>query len=159
MEEYYRVELYDKRKGCTRGGFVAAALAMIHTKLGVSPDIPDEQRIELIANSTDPDVKYLDGLMRVLLGEIDPPEEYVVDKLNRFCLFTPKDFGNKEIFFESLSGYVDSYLPHCKLVYCIISLSPDEILYKDEHQVVVSKEVYEEHQPTTYYEFDDDDTY
>lgn len=43
MEEYYRVELYDRRKGSTRGGFVAAALAIIHTKLGVSPDIPDEQ--------------------------------------------------------------------------------------------------------------------
>lgn len=159
MEEYYRVELYDATNGSTRGGFVATMMAMIAIKLGVRPDIPDEQIIELIANSTDPDVKYLDGLMRVLLGEIDPPEEYVVDKLNRFCLFTPKDFVNKEIFFESLSGYVDSYLPHCKLVYCIISLSPDEILYKDEHQVVVSKEIYEEHQPTTYYKFDDDETY
>lgn len=157
MEEYYRVELYDATKDSTRGGFVAAMLAMIAIKLGVRPDIPEEQIIELIANSTDPDVKYLDGLMRVLLGEIDPPEEYVVDKLNRFCLFTPKDFGNKEIFFESLSGYVDSYLPHCKLVYCIISLSPDEILYKDEHQVVVSKAVYEKHQPTTYYKFDDEE--
>lgn len=154
MEEYYRVELYDKNKGSTRGGFVAAALAMIHTKLGVSPDIPDEQRIELMANSTDPDVKYLSSLMGILLGEVDPPEEYVVDKLNRFCLFTPQDFANKEIFFESLSDYVDSYLTHCKLVYCIISLSPNEILYKDEHQVVVSKEVYEAHQPANYFNFD-----
>ena len=68
MEEYYRVELYDKNKGSTRGGFVAAALAMIHTKLGVSPDIPDEQRIELMSNSTDPDVKYLSRLLGILLG-------------------------------------------------------------------------------------------
>ena len=153
MEEYYRVELYDRRKGSTRGGFVAAALAIIHTKLGVSPDIPDEQRIELMANSTDPDVKYLSSLLGILLGEVDPPEAYVVDKLNRFCFFTPQDFVNKEIFFETLSDYVDSYLPHCKLVYCIISLSPDEILYEDEHQVVVTKKVYEEHKPATYYEF------
>ena len=159
MEEYYRVELYDTKTGSTRGGFVATALTMIATKLGVRPDIPDEQMTKLMANSSDPDVKYLSRLMGILLSEVDPPEEYVVDKLNRFCLFTQKDFGNKEIFFESLSGYVDSYLPHCKLVYCKFSLSPEEILYKDEHQVVVSKEVYEEHQPTTYYEFDDDETY
>ena len=159
MEEYYRVELYDKNKGSTRGGFVAAALAMIHIKLGVSPDITDEQRIELMANSADPEVKYLSGLMGVLLGEVDPPEEYVVDNLNRFCLFTPQDFANKEIFFESLSEYVDSYLPHCKLVYCIINLSPDEIMYEDEHQVVVSREVYEKHQPITYYEFNDEEVY
>lgn len=43
------------------------------------------------------------------------------------------------------------------IVYCIISLSHDEILYKDEHQVVVSKAVNEEHQPTTYYKFDDEE--
>ncbi len=159
MEEYYRVELYDAREGSTRGGFIAATMVMIALKLGVRPDILEEQKLELIVNSTDPDVKYLSGLMGVLLGEVDPPEEYIIDKMNRFCLFTPKDFGSKEIFFESLSGYVDSYLPHCKLVYCIISLSPDEILYKDEHQVVISKEVYEEHQPAIYYEFDDDETY
>ena len=59
MEEYYRVELYDTRTGSTRGGFVAAALSMIATKLGVRPDIPEKQRIELITNSTDQDVKYL----------------------------------------------------------------------------------------------------
>ncbi|MCQ2524772.1 MAG: hypothetical protein MJ123_10580 [Lachnospiraceae bacterium] len=99
MEEYYRVELYDTKKGSTRGGFVVAALAMIATKLGVRPDIPEEQRIELITNSTDQDVKYLSGLMGLLLGEVDPPEEYVNDKLNRYCLFTPEDFGAKEIFF------------------------------------------------------------
>lgn len=159
MEEYYRVELYDTKKGTTRGGFVAAASAMIATKLGVRPEIPEEQKIELIANSTDPDVKYLNGLMGLLLGEVDPPEEYIKDKQNRYCLFTRKDFGYKEIFFESLSDYVDDYLPHCKLVYCIVNLSPDELLYEDEHQVVVSKEIYEKHQPAPYYEFIDEEEY
>ncbi len=97
--------------------------------------------------------------MGLLLGEVDPPEEYVNDKLNRYCLFTPEDFGAKEVFFESLSDYVDTYLSHCKLVYCVIKLSPDELIYKDEHQVVVSKAVYEKHQPAPYFEFTDEEEF
>lgn len=157
LDDYYRVELYDIRKGAIKGGFVAPIYAMIAIKLGVRPDIPEEQMVNLIATSTDPDVQSLNGILRNLLGEVNPPEAYTTDRANRICLFTQQDFNNKAIFFELLCEFVYKYLPDFELVYCKMNLSPEEILFRDEHQVVISKEVYNDHQPSIYYNFDLDD--
>ena len=151
--EYFRVELYDMNKGCTIGGFVSCVTAMIARKMNIRPDIPRDELAEIIASSSDQDVKNMSGAVGYILEDVAFPEIYVSDKMNHFCFFNPRDFADREIFFEVLSDYVDEFLPGCELVYCIMEFDPEEILYKDEHQIVVSKAVYEAHKPTAYYRF------
>ncbi len=157
MKSYYRVEAYNTDKGKTSSGFVSAVSAMLAHMLDVLPTIPDEQMAEIIANSADQDVKNVNGLMRILLEGVDYPEVYLSDKKNHYCFFTQDDFSSKAFFFEELAYYVENFYTNIRLMYCMIEFSPEEIVYEDEHQIVVTKESYEAHQPAVYYEFNTDD--
>lgn len=157
MKSYYRVEAYNMNKGTTTAGFVSAISAMLAHMLGVQPDIPDEQMADLIAITDDQDVKTVSGLMEMLLQGVDYPEVYLSNKKNHYCFFTQDDFSSKLFFFEELAYYVESFYPNIRLTYCMIEFSSEEILYEDEHQIVVTKESYEAHQPAVYYEFDTDE--
>jgi len=154
---YYRVEAYNIDKGTTTAGFVSAVSAMLAHMLGVNPDIPDEQMAVLVANTADQDVKTVSGLMGILLQGVDYPEVYLLDKKNHYCFFTQDDFSSKAFFFEELAYYVENFYTNIRLMYCMIEFSPEEIVYEDEHQIVVTKESYEAHQPAVYYEFDTDE--
>lgn len=157
MKSYFRVEAYDKNKGTTSAGFVSAVSAMLAHMLEVQPDIPEEQMANLIVHTADQDVKTVSGLMRILLQGVDYPEVYLSDKKNHYCFFTQEDFSNKLFFFEELAHYVEIFYPNIRLTYCMIEFTSEEILYEDEHQIVVTKESYEAHQPAVYYEFDTDE--
>ena len=157
MKSYFRVEAYDINKGTTSAGFVSAVSAMLAHMLEVQPDIPEEQMANLIVHTADQDVKTVSGLMRILLQGVDYPEVYLSDKKNHYCFFTQEDFSKKKFFFEELAYYVENFYPNIRLTYCMIEFTSEEILYEDEHQVVVTKESYEAHQPAVYYEFDTDE--
>lgn len=154
--KYFRVELYDMNKGGTKGGFVSCVTAMIARKMHIRPDTPRDEIEEIIVNSSDQDVKNMSGAVGYILADVDYPDIYLSDKQNHFCFFTPTCFADKVYFFEVLSAYVDEFLPDCELVYCIMEFTPEEILYEDKHQIVVSKAAYEAQKPTPYYGFYDE---
>ncbi len=153
MNSFFRVEAYDIDNGTTTAGFVSAVSAMLAHMLNVRPDLPAEQMSELIANSEDQDVKNIIGLMEIVLQDVDDPEVYLIDKKNHYCFFTQDGFKNKALFFDELAYYVETFYPSLQLTHCIIVFSSEEIVCEDEHQIVVTKETYEAHQPAVYYDF------
>ena len=160
---YYRVELYDYNKMATTDGFVVIINVLLLKRLNLTPLVSDEEFALIVGTSEDPEVKKLGGMMKCLLEDMKPPEDYTSDKSNRYCLFTEKGFAEREMFLEVLSDYVDDYSPHLALIYTEVELPPEVILYKDENQIVVSKETYEKYAPLEHHYFnedeDDDDYY
>ena len=88
MDTYYRVETYDHKKQATTGGFVATIDVMLLMMLNLTPLISEEELAEIISSSEDPEINKLNNLRNYLLEDMQPPEEYTSDRLNRYCLFT-----------------------------------------------------------------------
>ena len=105
--------------------------------------------------SDDPVVEELCGLLRLLLHDVDYPDEYTKNKKNRYCLFTAQDFGQKEVFLELLNEIISRELPGLTLVCYEFVLPPEVILYEDEHQIVISQKTYEDYFPEDVYFFND----
>ena len=151
MEHYYRVEIYNYDEEKTIGGLMSAIVALIAKKEGIKPDIPQDELAKVFANSKKTEVKELLGILNVLMQGVPYPEAYLKDKENRICLFTEADFAQKRLFLELLNAHVENEMPDCEIVYCDFELPPEVILYKDEHQIVISLDTYKEYHSGIYY--------
>jgi len=159
MGTYYRIETYDFSKMETIGGMMSAVFASVALRLKIRPDAPDEEFSEKIASSDDMVAKEIFGLAASLMYGVSYPEEYLTDKKNRICLFTESDYVSKASMIEMLNEAIRTVLPNLEYVCYEFSLPDDVILYKDEHQVVISRETYEKYFPDEpiFFDIDDDD--
>lgn len=157
MGTYYRIETYDFSKMETIGGMMSAVFASVALRLKIRPDAPDEEFSEKIASSDDMVAKEIFGLAASLMYGVSYPEEYLTDKKNRICLFTESDYENKVSMIEMLNEAIRTVQPNREFVCYEFSLPDDVILYKDEHQVVISRENYEKYHPDEPIFFDIDD--
>ena len=130
---------------------------MLLLRLNLKPSISEEELVEIISASEDPEVNKLNNLRNYLLDDMQPPEEYTVDRLNRYCLFTEKGFLARVMFFEILAGCVENLSPKLSLIFTEVKLPPEVILYQDEQQIVVTKETYKTYTPSKHHDFSDDD--
>ena len=159
MGTYYRIETYDFSKMETIGGMMSAVFASVALRLKIRPDAPDEEFSEKIASSVDMVAKEIFGLAASLMYGVSYPEEYLADKKNRICLFTESDYVSKASMIEMLNEAIRTVLPNLEYVCYEFNLPDDVILYKDEHQVVISRETYEKYFPDEpiFFDIDDDD--
>ena len=159
MGTYYRIETYDFSKMETIGGMMSAVFASVALRLKIRPDAPDEEFSEKIASSDDMVAKEIFGLSASLMYGVSYPEEYLTDKKNRICLFTESDYVSKASMIEMLNEAIRTVLPDLEYVCYEFNLPDDVILYKDEHQVVISRETYEKYFPDEpiFFDIDDDD--
>lgn len=159
MGTYYRIETYDFSKMETIGGMMSAVLASVALRLKIRPDAPDEEFSEKIASSDDMVAKEIFGLAASLMYGVSYPEEYLTDKKNRICLFTESDYVSKASMIGMLNEAIRTVLPDLEYVCYEFNLPDDVILYKDEHQVVISRETYEKYFPDEpiFFDIDDDD--
>lgn len=159
METYYRIEAYDFNRMETTGGLVAPVMAATAIKLGVRPDIPDEKFAELISASDNHDVKLIFGLFAYIMNMVPYPDVYTKDKKNHVCLFTEDGFANKSTYIEMLNEALKEVFPDFCYILYEFELPDDVLLYKDDYQVVISKQTYEEFIPSefTYIEIEDED--
>ena len=159
MGTYYRIETYDFSKMETIGGMMSAVFASVALRLKIRPDAPDEEFSEKIASSDDMVAKEIFGLAASLMYGVSYPEEYLADKKNRICLFSESDYVSKASMIEMLNEAIRTVLPDLEYVCYEFNLPDDVILYKDEHQVVISREAYEKYFPDEpiFFDIDDDD--
>lgn len=159
MTTYYRIEAYDFNKMETTAGLIAPVMAATALKLGIRPDIPDEKLAELISASNDHDVKMIFGLSAYIMDGVPYPDVYTKDKKNHVCLFTKNEYVNKSTYIEMLNEALKEVFPDFCYVCYKFELPDDVLLYKDDHQVVISKQTYEKYFPSefTFIEIEDDD--
>jgi hypothetical protein len=142
---YYRVETMDIEKSETVGGYVSALFAMTYKALGLVPGVSAETLCAALKNTDSKNARILYKLM-AMLGSIAQPEVYIDDKLNHYCLYTRNEFFKIMPAFEEMDEVirVESSDMYC-LIYRQLEIPDDAILYRDEEQIVISREDYEKY--------------
>ena len=143
-DEYYRVETWCESQERTVCGIVASVLAVLARRLGIRPDIPVEDWMDAAFRSKDPIVHALLGSID-RFSQLEKPPVYLSDMENHYCLFT-----NICFFYDCYDDLLDlsdllseSTDGDYSLVYKKFRLKQSDLVYADDDQVVITKDLYE----------------
>lgn len=144
--KYIRVEGYNRETKETVGGFISASLVLMARLLYVHPYQLNEELFKTIDPFKQPEAYKLMMDMSYITGEMPIPEEYLEDKQNRYCMYSPNAYRDAETVLIKLSKDLKkkTYGRFC-LVVKSFDLSKRELLYTDKYQCVVSKETYDKY--------------
>jgi hypothetical protein len=150
MGTFYRVECYDVNKEKSLGGYVSALEVLMRRRLGVSHLISDEEYSRMIVESEDEEVRELAALMMTLL-DIPQPDIYKEDCQNYICLYQYEEFTEAVELLGDLAIMLEEEIPSLTLLVKEFELEPEEILYDDGYQIVISKDSYNKHKDESEY--------
>ncbi len=146
---FIRVELMEYANKVTLGGFVSAALLLLHLKLGLPPICSSEEIYKKMKAEKDIRILNLFNCIMVLC-DIPQPEVYTNDHVNHYCLYSVDEF---EEIREDLC-WISKQLRDLRDDFVLVSKDffLQEILYEDSYQVVITKETYDRHKGEHEYE-------
>ena len=153
MGLYYRVETIDLDKDRSVGGYVAAAHVALSKLLDLRPDFSGDELAEAIKNTDNETAREIFGAL-VTLSDIPIPDEYKDGKNGKtYCLYTPYGYSDAaEDLRIIIDGFAEAGMKSYILMYKEFDISPDEILYEDEFQIVISEETYNRHKDEQSYD-------
>lgn len=142
---YYRIEALDKESNETVGGYVSIAMAVAIKALGCSPLATEEELYEAFKHTINMNAKICYRLLATLT-RIAQPEAYTKDRQGHCCLYTNHEYFYVMPALEELDEIIreETEDMYC-LVYRVVEIPDEAVLYKDEHQVVVTWEDYEKY--------------
>ena len=144
--KYIRVEGYDRQTKETVGGFISASLVLMARLMNVHPHQLNEDLLKTVDPFKQPEAYKLIMDMFHITGEMPIPQEYLEDKENRYCMYSPSAYRDAETVLVKLSKDLKkkTYGRFC-LVVKSFDLSKQELLYRDKYQCVISKETYDKY--------------
>ena len=152
---YYRVEGIDKTTGKSLCGYVAVCEVLLALLTDLPPGRSVDEYCERAKENRTPEIANLMEIMGAI-GAINVPDQYIADKENNYCLCTDDFFECAYPYFIELDQLARKYTK-LKLGYIDFGVNDDEIIYKDEHQVIISKETYLKYKDESYYLYFDEE--
>lgn len=144
VETFYRVECYNVESKRTIGGYVSAIDTMIKTELGISPFLGGLEYAKILATTENDFVVSILFTAKLLLSNLSIPTVYAENAEN-ICLYRHDEFKDKLKLLNAISLELSERNPFLKLIVKEFGLKSEEMLYDDCFQIVISREVYDEH--------------
>ena len=155
MEKYYRIETMDIEKKVTTGGYMCALMLLMCEALGVPADSEDDVIAESARKSKDPVVKQL-LLIMLMICDIPKPEAYKADTQNNYCLYSREEFHEAHTELQELDALLADRYGSLKIIFKCFELEDEDMIYADNYQVVIPKDVYERKNKAAKYHFLDE---
>lgn len=139
---YYRVETMESSSSKTVGGFVSAAIAMMHKALGTVPGCSAQELCDALRTTKSTNARILYRNMSILI-KLVKPDVYINDQANNYCLYTGDGLWAATPSLKKIDKAIRKESNGLYFLTCRrITVPKTAIIYEDEDQIVITKADY-----------------